>query len=210
MIFVGACLVFAWMSTGCDKQTKINAQKIDTLAQRITQLEKAQVKQMELMQAELNSLAPELTKINSTYFEKNQADALFFHTNTLFLLVTISKQIQGQLQLAAEERESQNAMDYTYHTNQLGALYASSAQIQESLIDQEKLIIESINAEIHHSLNDAQSSLSDQIKTATAPDPAWKEQRTQMQAELTQIQRDLDAIKARLVITNQPAPGGNH
>ena len=79
---------------GCNKQAKINSQKIDDLSRRITLLEQNQARQMQILQTELNELAPELNKVNSTYFEKDRDAALFFHTNTLYLLLTIGKQIE--------------------------------------------------------------------------------------------------------------------
>src|SRR5271170_6131663 len=105
-------LAGAVLFCGCNKQAKINNQKIDVLNQKIIQLEQIQSKQMEALQLQLTSLAPMLDKMNNSYFEKNRDDALFFHTNTLYLLLTIGKQIEAQLQAADTEREAQNSQAY--------------------------------------------------------------------------------------------------
>src|ERR1700744_2776094 len=85
---------------GCDKQAKINSEKIQTLSQKIAEVEQVQSKQMAVIQSELASLAPTMDKMNNNYFEKNRDDALFFQTNTLFLLLTVGKQISAQLGVA--------------------------------------------------------------------------------------------------------------
>jgi hypothetical protein len=185
---------------GCNKQAKINSKKIDDLTQRIAQLEQRQSKQMELLQAELTSLAPELNKVDSSYFEKNRDDALFFHTNTLFLLLTIGKQIEAQLQSAATERNTENSLAYTYHTNQLGTMYLCTAQVEEAMTDQQKGIVDGVNAQTRQ----VEDDLLKQIKSATATDPAEMAWRQQMEADVAQIQRSLAALAARLDMTNAP------
>jgi hypothetical protein len=145
-----------------------------------------------------------LDKINDSYFEKNHEDAYFYHTNTLYLLLTIGKKIQAQLQVADTEREAQNSLAYNYHTNQLGTMYLCTAQIEDAMAGQESRIEDNVNGEtrqIGATLGDA---LLNQIKLS-APDEAEISRRKAMEAEVTQIQRDLDSIKARLGITNQPA-----
>ena len=196
-------LVTAGFLCGCNKQAKINSQKIDTLSQRITQLEQNQARQMQILQTELNELAPELNKANSAYFEKDQDAALFFHTNTLFLLLTIGKQIESQLQLASSEREAQNGMDYAYHTNELGALYICTAQLSQALVDQQKAIVDSVNAETRNAIADSRDAVIAQIKTSTAPDPTAALWRQNMQAELARLEGKVNAINARLQ-TNSP------
>ena len=187
---------------GCNKQAKINSQKIDELSQRITRLEQNQAKQLQVLQAELTELAPELNKMNSAYFEKDQDAALFFHTNTLYLLLTIGKQIETQLQLADSEREAQNALEYTYHTNGLGALYFCTAQISQSLIEEQKAIVESVNAETRTLTTESQAAILQGVKTATTPDPAWLPWRQSVQADLARVEQKLDAINSRLTSTN--------
>lgn len=190
---------------GCNQQTKINSQKIDLLSQQIVQLEQAQSKQMALLQTQLISLAPELDKMNNSYFEKNRDDALFFHTNTLYLLLTIGKQIELQLQTADAESAAQNSQVYSYHTNQISTAYLCAAQIEDAMTAQESRMEDNINAEtrrVSAALNDA---LLKQIKLSSAPDAAEIARRKEMEIEVAQIQRDLDIIKVRLASTNQPA-----
>src|ERR1700722_17505793 len=112
-------IVGAVFFCGCDKETKINSEKIQILSQNIVQFEQDQAKQTATIQSELTSLAPMLDRMNNSYFEKNHEDAYFYHTNTLYLLLTVGKKIQAQLQTADTEREAQNSLAYNYHTNQL-------------------------------------------------------------------------------------------
>lgn len=197
MVLVGAVFL-----CGCNKQEKINGQKIEILSQRIGQLEQNQLRQMQVLQAELNEIAPELNKVNSAYFEKDRDAALFFHTNTLYLLLTIGKQIETQLQLADSERETQNALDYTYHTNELSALYLCTAQITQALIDQQKAVVDSVNAETRNAIANSQDAVLAQIKASAVPDPALAVWRQNMQAELARLQGQVDALGARLPSTN--------
>ena len=178
---------------------------MDALSQRIVQLEQIQSGQMALLHTQLISLAPELDKMNNSYFEKNRDDALFFHTNTLYLLLTIGKQIELQLQAADAESTAQNSLIYSYHTNQISTAYLCAAQIEDAMTAQESRIEDNINAETRRlsvALNDA---LLKQIKLSLTPDAAEIARRKEMETEVAQIQRDLDMIKARLAITNQPA-----
>jgi hypothetical protein len=195
-------LIVAGFLCGCNKQAKINSQKIDTLSQRIAQLEQNQARQMQILQIELNELAPELNKANSAYFEKDQDAALFFHTNTLFLLLTIGKQIESQLQLASSEREAQNGMDYAYHTNELGALYICTAQLSQALVDQQKAIVDSVNAETRNAIASSQDAVIAQIKASAVPDPAAAVWRQNMQAQLAQLEGKVNAINTRLQTNN--------
>jgi len=206
-VFFLLWLVAVLSLCGCNKQAKINSQKIDALSQRITRLEQDQAKQMQVLQAELTELAPELNKMNSAYFAKDQDAALFFHTNTLYLLLTIGKQIETQLQLADSEREAQNALEYTYHTNGLGALYLCTAQITQSLIEEQKAIVESVNSETRNLTADSQQAVLQGIKTATTPDPALLPWRQSIQADLARVEQKLDAINSHLTSSNAPFAG---
>jgi hypothetical protein len=203
-IYLLLSLTAAALLCGCNKQAKINSEKIDVLSQKIVQLEQSQSKQMAAIQSELTSLAPMLDKMNDSYFEKNHEDAYFYHTNTLYLLLTVGKKIQAQLQTSDTEREAQNSLAYNYHTNQLGAMYLCTAQIEDAMAGQESRIEDNVNAEtrqIGATLGDA---LLKQIKLS-APDEVEITRRKEMEAEVAQIQRDIDTIKARLGITNQSA-----
>jgi hypothetical protein len=193
-----ALLAGAAFLCGCNKQAKINSQKIDILSQKIVQLEQSQSKQMAEIQSELNSLAPMLDKMNDSYFEKNHEDAYFYHTNTLFLLLTIGKKIQAQLQTADIEREAQNSLAYNYHTNQLGAIYLCTAQIEDALASQESRIEDNVNAQTRQ----MGATLSDTLQKQIA---SYQIEIAAQKAAMAQIQHDLDMIKVRLGITNQPA-----
>ncbi|HEY4415755.1 MAG TPA: hypothetical protein VGO57_08690 [Verrucomicrobiae bacterium] len=202
-------LISAVFLGGCNQQAKENSKKIDLLAQTIIQVDQSQAKQMTALQAQLASLAPMLEKANGTYFEKNRDDALFFHTNTLYLLLTIGKQIEAQLRTADSERESQIALEYSYHTNQLSALSLCTAQVQNALASQEarlqaalanrqQFIETNINAATERQIAVLNESLLKQIKASTQPDANEAAQRTELLSDVAQIQRDLDAIKTRL------------
>ena len=47
---------------GCDKQAKINSQKIDALSETVAHQEQIQSKQMAFLQAQMAMLAPQLDK----------------------------------------------------------------------------------------------------------------------------------------------------
>lgn len=189
---------------GCDKQAKINNQKIDLLTKQIIQLEQAQSKQAALLQSQLISLAPQLDKMNSSYFEKNRDDALFFHTNTLYLLLTIGQQIEAQLQTADAERTAQNQKAYAYYTNQVAATYLGTTQIQQALNEQQNRIQENINAETRRVSLALSDVLLKQIKLSTTPDVSEANWRSKMESVVAQIQSDLGSIKAMLANTNTP------
>lgn len=193
-------LAGAALLCGCDRQTQVNTQKIDVLTQKIFILEQAQAKQLAAIQSQLASLPALLDRTENSYFTKGQDKALFYHTNTLYLLLAIDKKIQTQLQQAATAREAANAQAYYYHTNENDTAYFCAAQIADALTAQEKKIEDNVNAEIKR-VND---ELAKQIKLA-APDKAEAAKRAEMEAKLAQIQRDLDEIKTRMGITNPPA-----
>jgi hypothetical protein len=201
------CLLFllagAALLCGCDRQAKINSQKIDILSQKIFQLQQSQSSQMMVLQSELTSLAPMLDKMNDTYFEKNRDDALFFHTNTLFLLLTIGKQIESQLEAADAERRADSSLLFGYHTNQLDTMVFCTLQIENAMTTQESNIEDQVNAETRQVGTVVGDELLDQMKSL-APDPDETARRRKLEADVAQMQRDLDAIKARLEITNDP------
>ena len=197
-------LAGAVLLCGCDKQAKINNQKIDILSQKMVQLENNQSAQMAVLQSELTSLAPMLNKMNDTYFEKNRDDAFFFHTNTLYLLLTIGKQIETQLAVAEAERKAETSLLYGYHTNQLDSMVFCTMQIEDAMAAQESNIENQVNAETRQVGAAVGDELLDQIKSS-APDPDDMARRRKLEADVAQMQRDLDAIKARLGITNGTA-----
>ncbi|HEX3857105.1 MAG TPA: hypothetical protein VHY30_07410 [Verrucomicrobiae bacterium] len=197
-------LIGAVLFCGCDKQTKINSAKIEILSQKIVQLEQSQSKQLAVIQSQLTSLAPMLDKMNNYYFEKNHDDAFFYHTNTLYLLLTVGQKIESQLQVADTERVAQNSLANFYHTNQTATIYLCTAQIEDAMTGQEIRIENNVNAETSRASAALGGELLKQIKSS-APDAAEIARRKEMETDVAQIKRDIDMIKARLGITNQPA-----
>ena len=197
-------LTGAVLLCGCNKQAKINNEKIEILSQKIIQLEQSQSRQMATIQSQLTSLTPMLDKMNNYYFEKSHDDAFFYHTNTLYLLLTVGQKIESQLQVADAGREAQNSLAFSYHTNQTATMYLCAAQIEDTMTGQESRIENNVNTETRRvgaALGDA---VLKQIKLS-APDAIETARRKEMEADVAQIQRDIDTIKARLEITNQPA-----
>jgi hypothetical protein len=190
---------------GCDKQAKINSQKLDALSEKIVHQEQIQSKQLALLQAQMAMLAPQLDKEASAYFEKNHDYALFFHTNTLFLLITIGKQIEAQLSAAEAARTEQNFQLHTYHTNQVNTTLLCAAQIEEELTALTKRLVENINAETRQASAGMSNALANQIAQTATPTAAELEWRKQMETQAAQIFRELEAIKLRLANTNLPA-----
>lgn len=198
-------LAAAALLCGCDKETKINTEKIEILSQKMLQLQQSQAKQMALFQTQLTSLAPMLDKMNSFYFEKTHDDALFYHTNTLYLLLTVDKNIESELRLADTEREAQNSQAYNYHTNEMDATRFYAAQIQDAMTAQESRIEDEINAETSAKFMNVSDELAKQIKLS-APDATEAVRLKEMEADMVQIKRDIDQIELQLAeITNQPA-----
>ena len=203
-IYLLLTLAGAVLLCGCNKQAKINNEKIEILSQKIIQLEQSQSRQMAAIQSQLTSLTPMLDKMNNYYFEKSHDDAFFYHTNTLYLLLTVGQKIESQLQVADAGREAQNSLAFSYHTNQTATMYLCTAQIEDTMTGQESRIENNVNAETRRvgaALGDA---VLKQIKLS-APDAIETARRKEMEADVAQIQRDMDTIKARLEITNQPA-----
>jgi hypothetical protein len=194
------CLVGTVLFGGCDKQTKINTEKIESLSQKLAEFQQNQAQQLTLIQAQLKSLAPTVDKINGTYFEKNHEDELFYHTNTLLLLLTVDRKIESQLQLADTERETERNLAYYYHTNQTDTIYFSIAQIEDALAAQENRIENNVNAETRQANLILSNAVAQQARFAADENARQKE----MEIQLTQIQRDLAALKARLGVSNVP------
>jgi len=198
-------LAVAAVFCGCGKQTKINTAEIEILSQRVVQLQQNQARQMAVIQSQLASLAPTLDKINNFYFEKARDDALSYHTNTLYLLLAVDKNIESELQVADTERETESALAYAYHTNAMDLMSFYSAQIQDAMAAQESRIEDKVNAETRQVGANMSDELLKQIKLS-APDAAETVRRRQMEADVAQIMRDLDQIKVQLAqMTNPPA-----
>jgi hypothetical protein len=199
LLFAGAALL-----CGCDRQTKINTEKIEILSERMLQLQESQARQMALFQTQLISLAPMLDKMNGFYFEKTHDDALFYHTNTLFLLLTVDKNIESELRAADAERAAQNSQAYDYHTNQLDLLRLYSTQIQDALAGLEKQTEDNVNLQTRQADASLGDELLKQIKLS-APDPAESARLKAMEADVAQIRRDLDQIRAQLGQLTNPS-----
>jgi hypothetical protein len=197
-------LAGAVLLCGCDKQTKINSAKIQILSQNIIQFEQNQSRQMAVIQSQLTSLAPMLDKMNNYYFEKTHDDAFFYHTNTLYLLLTVGKNIEAQLQAADTEREAQNSLAYYYHTNQTDMMYLCTTQIEDAMAGQESRIEDNVDTETRRVGAALGDELLKQI-TLLAPDAVETARRREMEADVAQIKRDIDQVKIQLGITNQPA-----
>jgi hypothetical protein len=196
-------LAVAAFVCGCDKQAKINNEKIQILSQNIVQFEQGQARQMALMQTQLNALAPMLDRMDSSYFEKNHDAEFFYHTNTLYLLLMVDKKIETHLQVADTEREAESSLAFYYHTNQTGMMYLYATQIQDALNAQEGRVEDKVNAETRQAGATLGDQLLKQIKLS-APDAAEIARRRQMEADVAQIKRDLQLIKLQFGLTNNP------
>jgi hypothetical protein len=202
-IYVLLALAGAALLGGCDKQTQANTEKIETLTQRMVQLQQNQAKELAALQSQLASLPPMLDKMDSYYYAKGHDDALFYHTNTLHLLLAVDRKIAAQFQDASTERETANSLAYYYHTNQTDTMFFCAAQIEDAMAGQEKRIKDAVNAETRRVGASVGDALQQQIKLS-APDKAETARRMEMEAAVSQMQRDIQAIKTRLGITNPP------
>ncbi len=199
-IFFLLPLAGAILLSGCDKQTKLNTAKIESLSQQMVQFQEEQSRQIAAIQSQLALLTPALDKINGSYFEKSHEDAFFFHTNTLFLILTVDRKIEAQLQAAETQRQAESLLALYYHTNQTDTMYFCAAQIQNAMEAQHARTVEKVNTETRR----VGDELAQQIKLVI-PDAAEAAWRREQAADLAQFKRDLEVIKARLGITNTPA-----
>jgi hypothetical protein len=188
---------------GCDKQTQANTEKIEALSQKMIQLQQSQARELAAIQSQLASLPPMLDKMNNYYYAKGHDDALFYHTNTLHLLLTVEKKIGAQLQDAATERETANSLAYYYHTNQTDTMFFCAVQIEDAMAGQEKRMEDNVNDQTKRVGANLSEELLKQIKLL-APDKTETARRLEMEEAVVKIQRDIVMIKARLGITNPP------
>ena len=202
-IYILLSLAGAAFLCGCDKQTQVNTEKIQALSQKIIQLQQNQAKELAALQSQLASLPPMLDKMDSYYYAKGHDDALFYHTNSLQLLLAVDRKIVAQFQDASTERETANSLAYYYHTNQTDTMFFCAAQIEEAMAGQEKRIEDTVNAETRRVGAGVADELQQQIKLS-APDKTEIARRMEMETEVAQIQHDIELIKARLGITNAP------
>ena len=192
-------LIGAALLCGCNKQTKINTEKIEALSQQVIQLQQSQTRQMAAIQSQLAALTPALDKINGSYFEKSHEDAFFFHTNTLYLLLTVDRKIEAQLRVAETERQADSSLAYYYHTNQNDTMYFCIAQIENSLEGMEGRMLDKISTQTRVTGD----QIMGQIKLL-APDQAEIARRQELAADVSQIKLELDQIMAYLKLTNSP------
>jgi hypothetical protein len=209
-------LTGAALLCGCDKQTKINSEKIQMLSQNIVRFEQSQAKQVAAIQSQLTSLAPRLDQMNSSYFAKNRDDEFFYHTNTLYLLLMVDKKIEAHLQVADTKSEAESLRAYSYHTNEMDLLQFYAAQIQDAMTSQESRMRDAmagqearIEAKVNAETRQVGTNLSDELLKQfklLAPDADETARRKEMTADVTQIKRDLEQIKVQLgQMTNLPA-----
>jgi hypothetical protein len=189
---------------GCNKQTKINTAKIEALSQQTAVFQTNQSKQLVAIQSQLTSLAPMLDAMNNSYFSKSHDDAFFYHTNTLYLLLTVGRKIESDLQVADTAREAEHSLALYYHTNETDTMYYCVNRIEAALAAQEKRMVNQINTGTALTASNLNDSLSQQLKVL-APDAVEIARREQLEAEVALMKFDLELIKARLGITNQPA-----
>ena len=190
---------------GCDKQTKINTAKIEALTQQVAQLQQSEAKQMAALQTQLTALAPMLDKMNDFYFEKSHDEAFFFHTNTLYLLLTVEKRIDSELQNAAADREKDRTLVYAYYTNQMDTLHFYGAQSRDAMANQAGLIVDKVNDETRRVGVAVSDELLKQIKSL-APDATELDRRKAMEADIAQIKSDLEQVKSQLGQMAVPPP----
>jgi hypothetical protein len=202
LITVAGAVLFC----GCDNQTKMNTEKIAVLSQKLLLLQEFQTKQLTALQSQLASLEPKLDKMNGSYFEKSHEDAIFFHTNTLYLLLLVDRKIEAELQTAETERQAEQALTGAYQTNLVDLMILGNTQIQNSITGQGNRLetnINGVNAETRRVSAALSEELAKQIRLL-APDAAELTQRRQMAADLVQIKSELSQIKAQLANTNSP------
>jgi hypothetical protein len=192
-------LTGAVLLCGCNQQAKLNGEKIEALSQEVARLQQNQLREITALQTQLTALTPALDKINGSYFEKSHEDAFFFHTNTLYLLLTVDRKIEAQLQVAETERQADSSLAYYYHTNQTDTMYFCVAQIENALEAQEAQIMDKVNTQTRGTGD----QLAGQIKLLV-PDEAEIARRKELADDVSEIKHDLDEIKARLKITNAP------
>jgi hypothetical protein len=202
-------LLVAALLCGCDKQTQVKTEKIDVLTQKMFILQQSQAKQLEAIQSQLAALQARLdksSKAESDYFLQSQDRALFYHTNTLYFLLTVDKKIQGQFDLAAAAREDAKTRALFYHTNLLDTVYFCTSQVADGMAAQEKRIEDNLNAQSTLMFKSLGEQLADQAKTAEANQAEAVKRIESLETRLAQIQRDLDQLKTHLVNLSKPVP----
>lgn len=196
ILLAGAVLAFV----GCDNQTKLTMEQIAEQTRKLTVLQENQAKQIAQLQAQLAELGPRLDNMNSAYFEKSYTDAFFFHTNTLYLLLAVDRQIESALKAVETKQQTEHDLAYFYHTNLLASLRDYQVETKAAFLDQTKQLATNIINDSHQ----IAAALAEQVQ-GLAPDEKELARRQQLVDDLLQIKADLAQIKARFAITNLPA-----
>lgn len=194
-------LVAVVLLCGCNKDIRIKTEKIDELTQRMFAMQQEQARQLAEMRSQLSALPVHLDKTQLDYFVRGQEKALFYQTNALFLLLAVDKKIQAQFLEAAEARVAANQQAIAIHTNETELALYCTAQITAALASQEKSIFEDLSEEIHQASATLGNNLTNLVRQLAADTP-YDDRLKSIETELTQIQRDLGMVKARLGITN--------
>jgi hypothetical protein len=202
--FILAALAGLALVCGCNKDIRSNTEKIDALTQKMFVLQQKQAQQLANVQKLLASLPVQLDETQLEYFVKGQEKALFYQTNVLFLLVTVDKRIQSQLQEAADARAAASKTAHDYHTNETELTLYSAAQIIGALTEQEQRIMAKVQTDIQQSTASVGNLLTNQIRQLAA-DKSVENQLKSIAASLAQLQRDLEQIKTRMAATTNSA-----
>jgi len=213
IFYLFIALVGALFLSGCDKQTQLNVQEINSLTQKMFANQQEQARELAALKAQMAVLPVQMDKTLLDYFVKSQEKALFYQTNALFLLLAVDKKIQSQFDLAAEGRELASRQAHAFHTNENELIIYCTAQTAAAIAAQEKRITDNLGAEIRRASTTLGTDLTNQFRQLTADTlAADKSDATRLQAiqaDLTRMQRDLDLLKARLAATN-PVGDGLH
>jgi hypothetical protein len=191
-----AVLAFA----GCDQQTKLTVEQVAEQTRKLTVLQENQARQVAQLQAQLTELGPRFDKMNSAYFEKSYTDAFFFHTNTLYLILAVDRQIESALKAVENKQQAEQNRTYVYHTNLLALMQDSRAETIAAVLEQQAKLETNVVKESRQ----IASGLMRQIQTL-APDADELAWRKQLAADLRQIKSELALVKAALAPAGPPA-----
>lgn len=197
------CLLLAMTAAlcGCNKQVQVNTEKIDVLTRKMFAVQQDQSKQLAEIQAQLAALAARQNKTAADYFASNQERALFYHTNTLYFLLTVDKKIQAEFQLAQAAGNTAGDRAFFYHTNELDTLYFCTTQIANALAAQEKRLTDSLKTET----GQLDAAMASQKNAATADHAETLKRIQAIEASLAQVQTALGQLQVQLGKLSAPA-----
>ena len=114
--------------------------------------------------------------------------------------------LESELQAAAAERQKDHSLAFAYHTNELDLMKVYAAQITDAMSEQESRIEDKVNSDTRQTGADLRDELVKQIKVL-APDETEIARQRQLEADMTQIKRQIEQIQAQLgrMATNVPA-----